>query len=976
MDWSHLPFHLTGPAATLDNHHAFQLALVPPPPPHPQHHHDGAAVVLGTAASAEPNDTAQHAKMWQDENIRLKERLEQAERALKERDEQIVALQRRVLVLAELLTSSTIPPPAATTVENTGGVVTAAAAVPLTTAKLPVYGRNDNPIVTEKTGLLDGRSNADLAFDQKCHLLEEYRQATGHLHVKMTDAAKYVPLVTFIVKQRKYYRAYRNGELKSTVNLNRIRRLESLGFEWSRRPDYEAEFVKLFDQLVAFQQMHGHCCVNAIPNVDIELVKFVARQRKYLKDSKEKERLQQQQQQQRTNDDAEKDNGSPDADSVEDGSDTSGDDEEAEPAVTDPTGAGDEGHNGPTTTQSNQKKKNKQKRFLIPKHYTKSMQDRIELLQDPFITMDPNEMAPLADTVAKHCRTIKFLKQTKSYHPNSVGWYQRFEEFRAFRNEHGHGIVPLNNVKRDGLKNFVRLERALYQAIQRGVIDAHPLFTKNIQFLTDHGFVYDEVTIQKEEERLRALVVNQKREELYYATPRGQLELVEKDAEAVKERLQVAQEAKKAAEEAWSAIHKDYIKVKKKMREAEEKASHDPVGSMVHVRDRGPGKPGGMAKVTRYSVTKVLNELVKFFDVVYLDDGREDTFIEGRFVDDAKAVSALLDLSKQSDDDDDDDIQQPRQGAMTRNKRKAIITQAKPPTSPPPTTNAPSTTGDSGTVRPAKQRKMSGRQESPPPHLQVIDNMIPDQRSVAAAKPVSTPPRTQLTSSQHQANASSKGQPAATQHEKVSEKLRSQDTSSNAVQPSSSQTIPAGPLLPGTQINADPLAVRAKPSILKGAARKLPKPHLVDKTQPESSQTPKKHSLQASKVTTIPTTVPPKPSGAPPVIKPKHPVGSIVNVRWRGAQKPGGVGKVIDFFTTKVLSEILPFYAVEYVTDQTRDACIEGRFIEEYQKNLPVLGESPIDAVVNGLTSTTTTAAAKSNEESNSRNDDPQQADI
>jgi hypothetical protein len=830
--------------------------------------------------------------------------------------------------------------------------------------------------VTEKTGLLDGRSNADMAFEQKCCLLEEYRQMAGHLNVKLTDGPRYLPLVSFIVKQRKYYRAYRNGQLKSSVNVDRIHRLESLGFEWSRRPDHEAEFVKWYDRLVIFQRQYGHCCVNAVPETatnDPELVKFVARQRKYYKDFSERERRQKSSQNDAHVGD---DSGS---DSILSGDEEDDDEEEEAEPVPEPIDG-----DATTAADATARPPKKPKRIVLPKFYTSSMRERIEALNDPFLTVDPNEIAVAAASFVRYCKTVKFLRPTKSYHPNSISWYQRFEEFRAFYQSHGHGFVPLSwhnnshantNNKRDGLKQFVRLERALHDAMTNSQIAVHPVFMRNVEFLKSHGFVYDETAIQAEQARLQALEVKQRREELYRATPRGQLEVMEQNARVVKEQLEAAQDRKRAAEEAWNVVHRDYLKVRKKIRAAEEKAAHDPVGSIVYVRDRGPGKPGGRAKVTRYSVTKVLNEMVKFYDVVYLDDNdndgdgeeRVDTFIEGRFVDDgAKAVAA--DRTKDSDEDygdDDNATMKQTPGIMTRNKRKAI-TQSK--TTSTNTTVSPTMTtktagdaaGKSLGQRAKKKRKTSGgprqQQQEPPPHLQVIDNMIPDQQQQQGMGATTAKPKSgsAAAAAPHQQRAASgspppqttkpstgSGPPAVTQPEKAAAKPHDGKPSSKTGQTISSSSLakPASPLLPGSrQTNVAPIVAGAKPGQANGIASPLKLPHAHSPVnnnisiQPTgmSGRTLPKHPLQAPVPTSIPI-VKPKTSEPAPVVKPKHPVGSLVNVRWRGEQKPGGIGKVVNFFTTKVLSEILPFYEVEYVVDgqKTRDANIEGRFIEE-----------------------------------------------
>eukprot|EP00978_Attheya_sp_CCMP212_P020231 scaffold57646_cov46-Attheya_sp.AAC.1 len=123
-----------------------------------------------------------------------------------------------------------------------------------TRAKAPA---NENPIMTSD-GLVDGRSNACVAFDQKVQLLAEFKAKYGHIDISQGTKDTVKGLGDFIRRQRETYSAMQDGK-PSPMTEDRIRILEELGITWKR-----TRWADSLANLRAFQEEHGHCCVAAV----------------------------------------------------------------------------------------------------------------------------------------------------------------------------------------------------------------------------------------------------------------------------------------------------------------------------------------------------------------------------------------------------------------------------------------------------------------------------------------------------------------------------------------------------------------------------------------------------------------------------------------------------------------------------------------------------------------------------------------
>mmetsp|Transcript_29296 Transcript_29296/g.64594 ORF Transcript_29296/g.64594 Transcript_29296/m.64594 type:complete len:559 (+) Transcript_29296:454-2130(+) len=123
------------------------------------------------------------------------------------------------------------------------------------------------------------RSTSSAWSDRFCQLVE-YSRAHGDCNVpqKYPENAS---LGIWVNKQRMEYKLFQEGK-KSSMTLERIQKLESIGFVWAKRKGPEAWETK-FRELVLYKEEHGDCLVPTKYTRNKALGRWVSTQRAQFK---------------------------------------------------------------------------------------------------------------------------------------------------------------------------------------------------------------------------------------------------------------------------------------------------------------------------------------------------------------------------------------------------------------------------------------------------------------------------------------------------------------------------------------------------------------------------------------------------------------------------------------------------------------------------------------------------------------------
>jgi hypothetical protein len=125
-------------------------------------------------------------------------------------------------------------------------------------------GDNDVPITEERVEMLNklafewsiGTARFSSAYDwrQKFEELKEFHDREGHFRV---DKDEYPQLSEFITTMRQHYIRFNDGK-RSLLTEERVNEMERVGFYWD---EFEEEWVRLYEELMAFKAREGHCHV-------------------------------------------------------------------------------------------------------------------------------------------------------------------------------------------------------------------------------------------------------------------------------------------------------------------------------------------------------------------------------------------------------------------------------------------------------------------------------------------------------------------------------------------------------------------------------------------------------------------------------------------------------------------------------------------------------------------------------------------
>jgi len=109
--------------------------------------------------------------------------------------------------------------------------------------------------------------------------LEAYKQQYGHCNVSGTTTGDNKKLGTWVSTQRKHYKNQIRG-YQAGKSSDRFIALNKIGFIFDR--DDQA-WSKMYEQLVAYEQQHGHCNVRQKPGDNKKLGTWVSKQRYHYK---------------------------------------------------------------------------------------------------------------------------------------------------------------------------------------------------------------------------------------------------------------------------------------------------------------------------------------------------------------------------------------------------------------------------------------------------------------------------------------------------------------------------------------------------------------------------------------------------------------------------------------------------------------------------------------------------------------------
>lgn len=116
------------------------------------------------------------------------------------------------------------------------------------------------------TKLLDALISVRSTWESMFQALLLFKQRYGHYSVQWRHD---LDLAFWVIVQRE-------SKQRGTLSVDKIRRLEAIGFEWEPR---DAEWEAKFELLVQFKQQHGHCNVPRKAARDRELAMWCGRQR-------------------------------------------------------------------------------------------------------------------------------------------------------------------------------------------------------------------------------------------------------------------------------------------------------------------------------------------------------------------------------------------------------------------------------------------------------------------------------------------------------------------------------------------------------------------------------------------------------------------------------------------------------------------------------------------------------------------------
>ena len=112
------------------------------------------------------------------------------------------------------------------------------------------------------------------------HMLANFQATHGHCDIsirdKSNDGCKHPKLGQWIKRQRYQRKLFQRGS-PSSLNRDRIKQLDSIGFTWSM---HDAKWEEKFQELASSVRLHGHCNMAWLDSTNGSLYNWAKRQRR------------------------------------------------------------------------------------------------------------------------------------------------------------------------------------------------------------------------------------------------------------------------------------------------------------------------------------------------------------------------------------------------------------------------------------------------------------------------------------------------------------------------------------------------------------------------------------------------------------------------------------------------------------------------------------------------------------------------
>eukprot|EP00550_Attheya_septentrionalis_P008524 CAMPEP_0198287308 /NCGR_PEP_ID=MMETSP1449-20131203/6185_1 /TAXON_ID=420275 /ORGANISM="Attheya septentrionalis, Strain CCMP2084" /LENGTH=315 /DNA_ID=CAMNT_0043985253 /DNA_START=21 /DNA_END=968 /DNA_ORIENTATION=- len=129
----------------------------------------------------------------------------------------------------------------------------------------------------------------EIRWNEKVEQLVRFKEQFGHCNVtckrhgRSSEDEEYVPLGVWVTDQRTMHRFLRQGK-PSSMTPDRIRQLDSIGFQWTALKTQPLTFEERFEQLKEYNEAHGHLNVpQKCKDSPVGLGNFVLDQRRMYK---------------------------------------------------------------------------------------------------------------------------------------------------------------------------------------------------------------------------------------------------------------------------------------------------------------------------------------------------------------------------------------------------------------------------------------------------------------------------------------------------------------------------------------------------------------------------------------------------------------------------------------------------------------------------------------------------------------------
>ena len=299
-----------------------------------------------------------------------------------------------------------------------------------------------------------GTSKTDLAsiwnvrFQQLC----EFKVQFGHYLVPIKYSAN-PQLGQWVSKQRCNYRLYQEGK-PSRITEERIRELESVGFEWETTAAFWSLRVR---QMREFKVQFGHCLVPIKYSANPKLGKWVSKQRYHCKLYQEgkpspmtAKRIQ-------------------DLESVE--------------------------FEWETTVAFWSLRFRELREFkaqfghcLVPNKYSANptLGQWVSTQRSNYRIYQEGKPSPMTAERIQELEIVEF-----EWEPNCVSWNERFEQLRKFRAQFGHCVVPIRYSANLKLGKWVSTQRSTYRLYKEG--KPSPMTAERIRELERVEFKWSEI---------------------------------------------------------------------------------------------------------------------------------------------------------------------------------------------------------------------------------------------------------------------------------------------------------------------------------------------------------------------------------------------------------------------------------------------------------------------------------------------------